>query len=57
LKTAPIAFGKFICNARLEFMNGDAACIWRLIDFEMGAIGNKRLEEIEEAENTKDDSA
>jgi hypothetical protein len=34
------AWAKFVCNARVEFVDGSKAMIWRLIDFEMGAIGN-----------------
>lgn len=34
------AWAKFICNARLEFVDGSTAMTWRLIDFEMGSIGS-----------------
>lgn len=34
------AWAKFICNARIEFVDGTRAWTWRLIDFEMGSIGS-----------------
>lgn len=34
------AWAKFVCNARIEFVDGGKAMTWRLVDFEMGSIGS-----------------
>jgi hypothetical protein len=36
------AFGTFICTAKLYFTDHDEAFVSRYVDFEMGAIGNKK---------------